>query len=83
MKKARSLARMPACISLICVFFSWSSWIILKLLKMPRTLSAAWFLLVSFLRLLVEATMPAFSCSRRSLSAFTRRAMGSLTVVAA
>ena len=54
-----------------------------KLDRMPRTRSAAAFLLVSFLRLLVEATMPAFNCSRRSLSAFTRRDMGSRTVVAA
>jgi hypothetical protein len=34
-------------------------------------------------RLEVEATMPAFSCSRRSFSALTRLIIGSRTVVAA
>src|SRR5687768_14872355 len=83
MKKASSLVRMPACIRRIWVFLIWSSWSILRLPRMPRTRSAAAFLLVSFLRLLVEATMPAFNCSRRSLSALTRRANGARTVDAA
>src|SRR5438045_480518 len=79
MKKARSLVRMPACIRRICVFLIWSSCSILKLLRMPRTRSAATFLLVIFLRLLVDATMPALSCSRRSLTAMTCPASRSRT----
>ena len=82
--KARSLERMPACISLACAFRTCSSWSILSDERTSRTLSAISFLLVMLLRRFeVEATMPAFSCSRRSFSALTRLAIGSRTVVAA
>jgi hypothetical protein len=82
--KARSLERTPACISLACAFTTCSSWSIFSDESRPRTLSAISFLFVMFLRRFeVEATMPAFSCSRRSFSALTRLPIGSRTVAAA
>ena len=45
--------------------------------------SVVWFWRTSFARRFdVEAVMPAFNCSRRSLSALTRFVIGSRTVVA-
>ena len=82
--KARSFERMPACISFCCALVTCSSWSIFKEPRTPRTLSAISFLLViERRRFEVEATMPAFNCSRRSFRALTRLAIGSRTVVAA
>jgi hypothetical protein len=81
---ARSLERTPACISFFWAFSTCSCWSIFSDPSRLLTLSATSFLLVMLRRRFeVEATMPALSCSRRSLSAFTLFAIGSLTVVAA
>jgi hypothetical protein len=82
--KARSFDRIPACISFCCAFSTCSPWSIFSDERTLFTRSAASFLLVMLRRRLeLVAMMPAFSCSRRSFSALTRLAIGSLTVVAA
>ena len=80
---AHSFDRMPACISFSWTALTWLSCSIFIDDNRPRILSAVSLRWTSLARRLVEAVMPAFSCSRRSFSALTRLVIGSLTVVAA
>ena len=79
---AHSLERMPACISLICATLSWLSCSTFRLDSSDFIRSAVSLRCTSLARRLVEAVMPAFSCSRRSLSALTRFVIGSRAVMA-
>ena len=80
---AQSFDRMPARISLSCASLTWLSCSTFSddsIVRIRSVVSLRW---ISLARRLVEAVMPAFSCSRRSFNDLTRLLIGSLTVVAA
>ena len=81
---ASSFLRMPACASFCWTTLTWLSCRTLSDDKVSRILSVVSVLRTRLARFLaVLVVIPALSCSRRSLSALTRLAIGSRTVIAA